>query len=1212
MSNAEIITSATAGIITSPPSSSIELSSLDGSTGFRLDGVSAGNKSGSRVSSAGDINGDGFDDLIIGAYYADTSYVVFGQAATFSSTMALASLDGSTGFRMDSVAASDWIGYSVNSAGDVNGDGFDDLIIGAVNASNSATTSGSGYVVFGTSTSFGSAFDLATLDGSTGFRIDGAAAGDYAGVSVDSAGDINGDGFDDLIIGADYSDYDAAESGSSYVVFGQATGFAAVLDLTSLNGSTGFRLDGVATLDYSGHSVSSAGDINGDGFDDVIVGAWKANSSAGTSYVVFGQSSSFAASVDLSSLDGTTGFRLEGITGGDQSGVYVSSAGDINGDGIGDIIIGANGTNTGAGSSYVVFGQTSSFSSTIDLASLDGSTGFLLDGETTSKTGYSVSSAGDVNGDGFDDLIIGAYNANTATGTSYVMFGHSTSFSSQLDLSSLDGYTGFSLEGVQTGDKSGYSVSSAGDVNGDGFDDLIVGASGTNSNTGSSYVVFGSNSTGAVTFLGSSAADTLDGGSSSAESFVSAGGNDTLTGGGGADVFHAGEGDDTISISDTTFQLIDGGSGSDTLTLAGTGISLNLTTERGSIESIETINITGSGDNNLTLTALDLLNLSDSSNTLTVEGDSGDTVYRGSGWTDAGVSGGYQVYTQGEATLNIATAITNKVTAVTSVGYYHTYQEIGVTSQADVITLAGYTPVDITTPDATELANVQVLFVENDSGGFAGEWSTYLSDITTAVNNGMTLIVHDWTITGTEAYLPGGSGITFTNDAADQIDVVSGAPTTFVSGVGGTLTDTTLDFGGYARHGYATDTTLPTGAVSLLNSSDTTQVVAFSYPLGAGEVIYAGIPLTAHIGSENDFKNIYAPNIISYGASLVDPIVIDLDGNGIRMVTSLTASLNFSMSPDGQLRPNTWLDAGDGFLVLDKNSNDQVDDISEMFSEYFAEGQSTGLGALSTLDSNLDRIIDSQDSVYGQLAIWQDSNADGVTDAGEMQSLAAWGIAAIDLDATQSYETIGAGTILSQGTVLYEDGHEGQFSEIGIRAHHSSASEEAEPVNLDAAADTTETIQGGDGDDILYWDGAGLKVDGGAGTDTLMLQEGTHALDLTNLDQDSIRGIEKIDLSGSGDNTLALDINDLLDISHDNNNQLIVDGDAGDQVNAQQAMDWVLQADSDVEVDGGRAIETSDEHGHVEVGDSSYVVYSDLNNQHTLLVDTDIVLNFVS
>ncbi|MEQ1816168.1 MAG: hypothetical protein ABL861_06810 [Nitrosomonas sp.] len=630
----------------------INLSSLDGNNGFRLDGVTEGDQSGFSVSSAGDINGDGFDDVIVGAPRANPSeeygfslgysYVVFGKPFGFSDIVDLSSLDGSNGFRLDGGTdnVAEHSGRSVSGAGDINGDGFDDVIVGAPRAARyyQGNIDGASYVVFGKVAGFSAALDLSSLDGNSGFQMKGGADSQL-GVSVSILGDINGDGLDDLIVGAPGLEY--PRGGNSYVVFGRTSGFDATLDFSSLNGSNGFRLNGGIIDSYGeeglGEFVSGAGDINGDGFDDVIVSA-----NGPIDYVVFGKASGFSASLDVASLDGNTGFRLEGSSGS------VSAAGDINGDGLGDFVIGSS----------VVLGRASGFGTTLDVASLDGNTGFRLEG----SNGPAIL-AGDVNGDGLDDLIIGGTDANgDGSGTSYVMFGKNSGFSASLDLSSLSDNTGFRLDGTVAGDGSGSSVSSAGDVNGDGFDDLAVGAPGAdpngNSNAGSSYVIFGGDFTNAVTFLGTSEADNLIDGTSETERFVAGNGHDKMSGGGGADVFHGGEGNDIVEISDLDFQLVDGGAGNDTLVLSGSNLNLNLASMRTKISGVEDIDLTGSGNNTLTITALDLLSLSDTSNTLKVEGDSGDNIVGLSlGWIDGGISEGYHTYTQGEAVLQVDATI---------------------------------------------------------------------------------------------------------------------------------------------------------------------------------------------------------------------------------------------------------------------------------------------------------------------------------------------------------------------------------------------------------------------------------------------------------------------------------------------------------------------------------------------------------------------------
>ena len=496
---------------------SIELFSLDGTTGFVLNGIDADDRSGRSVSSAGDVNNDGFDDVMVGARYADPNgsqsgeaYVIFGQSS-FASILEFSALNGSNGFTLNGINALDGLGRSVSSAGDVNNDGFDDLMVGANGADPSGNGSGETYVIFGQS-SFAATLELSALNGSNGFTLNGIAAGDVSGRSVSSAGDVNNDGFGDLIIGAFGADPNGFSSGETYVIFGQSN-FAATLELSALDGSNGFTLNGIDANDYSGISVSSAGDVNNDGFDDLIIGAYGADpngNGSGETYVIFGQSS-FAASLDLSALNGTNGFTLNGIDADDNSGVSVSSAGDVNDDGFDDLMVGARNADPNgsySGETYVVFGQ-SSFAATLELSDLDGSNGFTLNGiDAYDYSGRPVSSAGDVNNDGFDDLMVGANgadpNGNNYSGETYVIFGQS-SFAATLALSALDGSNGFTLNGIDAYDYSGRPVSSAGDVNNDGFDDLMVGANGADPNgnnySGETYVIFGQSSFAATLAL---------------------------------------------------------------------------------------------------------------------------------------------------------------------------------------------------------------------------------------------------------------------------------------------------------------------------------------------------------------------------------------------------------------------------------------------------------------------------------------------------------------------------------------------------------------------------------------------------------------------------------------------------------------------------------------------------------------------------------------
>ena len=671
------------------------LSIAAGIGGFVLHGRDAGDQSGYSVASAGDINGDGFDDLIVGAsggaaennakWVAGESYVIFGKPSGWGGPIDLTAVAGGTGgfifFGQDS---GDRSGTSVASAGDINGDGFADLIIGAPWADgidNTLDAAGGVYVIFGKSNGWGATLNAATVAAGTGgFVIHGQDAGDQTGFSVATAGDINGDGFADLLVGArggNGADNATGDVGETYVVFGKASGWGTPLNLANIAaGHGGFVIFGEDVGDGSGVSVAPAGDINADGFSDLIIGARggdaasNAKPDAGSSYVVFGKASGWGAPVDLASVaGGTGGFVIYGRDSEDLSGHSVASAGDINGDGFADLIIGAyagDGPSDArwmSGDSFVVFGSASGWGAPVDLGMVAAGTGgFVIHGESVGdKSGRSVASAGDVNGDGFDDIIIGA---NYKSGKSYVVFGRATGWAPTIDLADVaSNLGGFVIYGQDPKDYSGWSVASAGDVNGDGFDDVMVGAifaygsRNLKAEAGDTYVIFGRDFTNAVTHAGTDSAEVLIG-TSSANVMVAGLGNDTLIGQGGADALQGGTGDDLLVVSDFTFLRVDGGSGTDTLALNGAGLTLNLASIADTkLQSIEAIDL-GSGWNTLRLTALEVRNLSETSNTLRVTGGLGAGIqFDDTGWVQGATADGFVTFTNGTATVIVAQAL---------------------------------------------------------------------------------------------------------------------------------------------------------------------------------------------------------------------------------------------------------------------------------------------------------------------------------------------------------------------------------------------------------------------------------------------------------------------------------------------------------------------------------------------------------------------------
>ncbi len=519
------------GACTTAAAGGLPLSSLGGALGFRLDGAAPLDLTGQDASAAGDLDGDGVADLLVSAINAapggtgsGACYIVFGRRSGFPAALALSLLDGTDGFVCQGAASGDFAGISVGAAGDVNGDGLDDIVIGAYAADPNGASSGQSYVVFGTTRGFPAALDLGELDGTDGFALNGATIFERSGRSVAGAGDFNGDSVGDLIIGALNADAPLDASGKAYVVFGSRAGFPPELELGRLDGSTGFTIHGTAAGDHAGTSVGGGLDFNGDGFDDVVIGAPEADTGAldsGAAYLLLGTGAPMPAVVVLSSLDGVLGFALLGDSPGDLAGISVAGAGDLDADGLDDLVVGAAGADapgTDAGAAYVVLGTRRLPGPALALAALDGSDGFVIRGAAAGdRTGIDASAAGDFDGDGFGDVLVGAEDASGGAGGAYLVFGRGDGFGPAVDLAALDATAGIALSGAAAGDGAGASVSGAGDVDGDGSPDLLIGAPGADpagSLSGAAYAVFGTsadcNANGVLDLLDLACGTSLD------------------------------------------------------------------------------------------------------------------------------------------------------------------------------------------------------------------------------------------------------------------------------------------------------------------------------------------------------------------------------------------------------------------------------------------------------------------------------------------------------------------------------------------------------------------------------------------------------------------------------------------------------------------------------------------------------------------------------
>lgn len=574
-----------------------DLGSLNGPNGFRIEGRAPGDRAGRALANAGDVNGDGLDDFIIGAASADPdgkqgageAYVIFG-GITNPAVLSLTALNGNNGFRLVGATFNDATGEAVGGGGDVNNDGYSDIIVGAPGADpGEVEEAGAAYVVFGGPT-FPARVNLAALDGQNGFRLDGIAEEDGTGAAVGLAGDLNGDGYDDLIVGAPNASVGGrAAAGKAYVVFGRSV-FAPHFDLADLDGDNGFALNGAAAESYAGNATGAAGDMNGDGYDDAFVAAWKsangANNESGATYVLLGKAT-FPAKLDLAGLSGAAGFRIVGAAAGDHAGAAVRSAGDVNGDGRADLVLGAPFAAANTGAAYVVLGA-GSFPAVLNVGDLNGDNGFKLAGaDANGSAGMAVGGA-DVNGDGLADVLVGASAAGTGiqrfAGRSYVVFGRA-GFDATIELGTLPPATGLRLDGAAGGDQSGLAISPAGDLDGDGFDELLIGApnagNGPEGDHGQIYLVQGGPTLGVpmpVTHSGTPDNNNLTG-TAAADVMLGDRGQDTIAGLGAADALKGGAGHDTLAGGPGADRLV-GGNGRDLAAYGDSagGVTVNLFT----------------------------------------------------------------------------------------------------------------------------------------------------------------------------------------------------------------------------------------------------------------------------------------------------------------------------------------------------------------------------------------------------------------------------------------------------------------------------------------------------------------------------------------------------------------------------------------------------------------------------------------------------------
>ncbi len=401
---------------------------------------------GASIAGVGDVNGDGRDDVVVGAPYAENGQTDEGQAFLYLGTSSgLAATPAWTGEGGQDTA---YFGAAVAGAGDVNGDGYADVTVGASYFDNGETDEGRAFLFLGSAQG---------LPATPAWTAESDQAEAYFGVSVAGVGDLNADGYDDVAVAATLFDAGETDEGRVAIYLGSAAGLSAAPDRT---------YDGEQEYAYLGTAVTGPGDLDGDGADDLVVGA------SGYGSLYLDEGALFAYYGTRGGLPAETGWSATGTQAYAYLGTAVCHAGDVNADGHDDVIVGApylDVANTNEGAAFLFLGSAEGLAQT-PAWTAEG-------GQESATLGSALAAAGDVNADGYDDVIIGVpgYDAGEtdAAGRALLFLGSATG---------LADTHAWSTQGGQQEESLGTAVAAAGDVNGDGYDDVLVGASAFDGN----------------------------------------------------------------------------------------------------------------------------------------------------------------------------------------------------------------------------------------------------------------------------------------------------------------------------------------------------------------------------------------------------------------------------------------------------------------------------------------------------------------------------------------------------------------------------------------------------------------------------------------------------------------------------------------------------------------------------------------------------------
>lgn len=1096
-----------------------------------------------------DINNDGFADLVMGTINTRNNspefddrdsgslYTVFGSARGFSGEMNVRKLNGANGFRIDGEAGHR---LGVNAVGDIDGDGYDDLIV-----STPGRTLGRVYIRYGSAEKPAAISTPEQFTDTNSVAIHGPIF-DPIGTNLATL-DFNDDGFDDVVISRGFSD-------TIVVLFGQPNKLipsAMVLssqshdpDVAPFAAEDGVYITGA----WSRISTfANAGDVNNDGRADLAVGG-RINSGPAipSVHIIFG-SDIPPSHIDAATLDGTNGVEILGAPSQSNLGVSIFGGADFNGDGIDDVLIGADArdnTSDMPGSAYVVFGRDEGFPANIDLSNLNGDDGFRIDGvQADSRFGRSVVFT-DFNGDGFADAVIGASNTDSHVddhrgdaltsgrlgGAVFVVFGGRGPFNSVFEADSLDGTNGLRFEGYDSFDRLGFSVGAVGDLNRDGYGDIAVGAIGTDHN-GIVSILYGANYSGILRTRGTNGNDRITG-KNVTETISGLRGNDIIDGRGGKDAIFGNSGNDTLYYREQ-YRTVDGGSGVDTLKIAQTRESFELGgLIANGVKNIETIDLRGAGASMLRITAADIARLS-GSKTIRIVGDSNDSILaiddtwspvEGQNFRVGGVT--YTTFAADDVTLQLASRMSsfgaslgesvNDLVSFSLQPYAATgNNKIRGTNRADGISGSNRLGDNISALNGHDRINGRNGNDRIDGGN---------GNDRIVGGNGDDLVYGR----GGNDLLLGGRGVDRLRGGGGNDFLDGGSGSDYLYGDGGR--DTLRgNRGNDLLRGYNGNDTLNGGS-----ENDTLR--------GGGNDDFldgdSGIDIL--LGEGGNDTLIFDPrDTVISGGSGIDSLVLVGQGLSVAPSEALRQIEIIDLTGTGD---NQLLISADEIIAL--SDNDTVRVLGQAGDKVFASGA-------FEFDSVVQiggRFFDQFHSGNAVLQLEQSlsRSIDDMSDPGRLTILG-----------DPSPNTLYGGAL--DEIIEGRDGKDRLDGGFGA-----------------------DSLFGGEGDDKLIYDVDDILIDGGAGSDTLVLGGRGQQLDLSAAIASNLQSIEKIDISGAGANAVSLTAQDVLDLS--DNATLQIDGRSGDVVISEDQM-WI--SSGNVNIDGAT-------YTAYEVGGSTLLIEPEL------------------